>query len=552
MGRRLAWASSLLVVLTCAASASRGATFDPQGWVEARTSHFVLYSDAGRERAEEIATSLETFRSVFARLAPELELRSPTPTRILAFRDAESFAPYKTQADRGEARVLGQFLSYRDGNYLTVNSDPRYLGAFAVTFHEYVHYLVRFNFPQVPRWFNEGLAEYYSTFAVEGAAAVVGRPVGRHVRWLAQNELGLREVLSRSQQLEETAAADRDGRFYASSWGLVHYLLSGGRESSNALAELLLPAAPGEDPVDRFERALGARLEEVERRLQTYLLAPQLPVAALPVGELPAIGAVEVRSASPAKVLATLGGLLTRIGQESAAERQVDLALRYDSRLPEALAELAQLRDRQDRRTEASVLYREATADDPDDARVWLLYGRHQLDLLLGGGPDPEDADRVTQARSARDAFARAAEIDPDFAEVQALLGYSHLFGDLEAASGIPYLERAIDLLPGRGDLQVALVQLLLKDEQPKRARAVIETELVALGAPDLVDRAREEVERWELLRASDAALRTGSAQEAVDLFEAAVAMTTDLELRARMELHLEALRDGLARGSVR
>ncbi len=402
MGRRLASASSLLLVLLSAARAGEAATLDPEAWVVVATPHFVLYSDAGEERAQEIASSLETFRAVFARLAPELELRSPTPTRILAFRDADTFAPYKTLADQGEAKVLGQFLSYRDGNYLTVNSDPRYLGAFAVIFHEYVHYLVRYNFPQVPRWFNEGLAEYYSTFAVEGDGAVVGRPVERHVRWLAQNEPGLREVLSRPQRLEETAEADRDGRFYAVSWGLVHYLLSGGRAASEALAELLVPAAAGEDPVDIFERALGARLEEVERRLQTYLLAPRLPVAALPLGELPAIGAVEVRPASPAKVLATLGGLLTRIGRESAAERQVDLALRYDSRLPEALAELALLRDRQDRRAEASVLYREATTDNPDDARVWLLYGRHQLDLLLDGGPDPEDADRTTRARGAR------------------------------------------------------------------------------------------------------------------------------------------------------
>lgn len=520
--------------------------------MEAETPHFVLYSDAGRERAEEIASGLETFRAVFARLAPEIELRSPTPTRILAFRDADAFTPYKTIADEGEAKVLGQFLSYRDGNYLTVNSDPRYLGAFAVIFHEYVHYLVRFNFPQVPRWFNEGLAEYYSTFAVEGGGAIVGRPVPRHVRWLAQNELRLREVLSRPQELEETAEADRDGRFYAASWGLVHYLLSGGRESSDVLAELLVPAAAGEDPVGVFERALGARLDEVERRLQSYLLAPQLPVAVLPLGDLPAIEAVEVRPAAPASVLATLGGLLTRIGQESAAERQVDLALRYDSHMPEALAELAQLRDRQDRRTEASVLYREATADDPADARVWLLYGRHQLDLLLEGGPDPEEADRATRARGARDAFVRAAEIDPDFAEVQALLGYSHLFGDLEAANGIPYLERAIDLLPGRGDLQVALVQLLLKDDQPERARTVIDRDLTALGNSELVDRAREEVERWELLRASDAALRNGAAERAMDLFEEAIAVTTDLELRARMELHLEALRDGLVRGDAR
>lgn len=539
----------LLLAVLAAAPAS---AFEPEGWVEARTPHFELYSDASAERAEEIATSLETFRAVFARLAPELDLRSPTPTLILAFRDAESYAPYKTLADHGEAKVLGQFLSYRDGNYLTLNADPQYLGAFAVVFHEYVHYLVRHNFPRVPRWFNEGLAEYYSTFAIEAGGAVVGRPVSRHLHWLAGHEPRLREVLARRSEHDETIEADRDGRFYAVSWGLIHYLLSGDRASRDALAELLVPQPADEEPLVAFERALGERVEEVEARLRRYLLRPELPTALLPLGELPAIGGVELREAPPARILAVLGGLAGRLDHASLAERQLDLALRYDSRQPTALAELAHLRAGQERRAEASALFREATAEDPADARVWFLYGRHQLDLLLGGGPDPEGEERGARARGARDAFARAAQIAPEFGEARALLGYSHLFGDLDAAEGLPHVERAIDLLPGRGDLLVAHVQLLLKDGQPERALEVIEGELAAWGPPEMVARAREEVERWELLQAADRALRIGEADQALELLEEAIELTTDAGLRGRLAERLEALREGLSRSGAR
>jgi hypothetical protein len=178
-----------LALLTCLPATSDPAQgWDPPDessrWFTIHSDHFVIHTNATAERGGEIALSLELFRNFFARLAPGLELRSPSPTKIVAFRDSRAYAPYKTAPDTPGTRVLGQFLRHPDGNFLTIVADSRHVGAFAVIYHEFVHYLVDHNFPRVPLWFNEGLAEYYSTLTVEDGRVYLGRPVERHVRWL--------------------------------------------------------------------------------------------------------------------------------------------------------------------------------------------------------------------------------------------------------------------------------------------------------------------------------------------------------------------------------
>ena len=327
-------------------------------WSIARTDHFSIYSDADESRAAEIATSLELFRAVFSQLAPELDLDFPAPTRFFAFRDAEAYAPYKTVGDARGVKILGQFLSHRDVNYMTLNADPAFLGSFSVVFHEYVHYFVQRNFPGVPRWFNEGLAEYYSTFAVEGSRAVVGRPVERHLRWLASNaELRIEDVIELPDEWQGFNEAQKAGRFYAVSWVLVHYLLSGGDERSDQLASFLAEVDAAGDARDAFETAFDIRLSDLEDELRNYLLTPALPAAAVALDELPASSVTSLDPAPAADLLTDLGGMLARMGREVEAERHLRLALDYAPDHPDAHAGLAYVRDREARVPEAEQLF---------------------------------------------------------------------------------------------------------------------------------------------------------------------------------------------------
>jgi tetratricopeptide (TPR) repeat protein len=524
--------AALAVFLLAAPALARPADLD--GWYQLRSPRFVVYTDADPERGAEIVRSLERFRAVFARLAPEIELRSPAPTKILAFRDARSYAPYKTVADGGGARVLGQFLSHPDGNYLTLDAGAREVGAYAVIYHEYVHYFVRHNFPGVPRWFNEGLAEYYSTFATDGERAYLGRPVERHRRWLRHHgDLSVSAVLG--TEAPERHGGQAVGRFYAVSWALVHYLLSGEPERLEGAADLFLHPERREDPEAAFEAAFGVDTDEVEAALAAYLRRDRLPEAAIPLEELGRPFDVRARPMAPADVLYHLGDLLAHMGRAAEAEEHFQLALDHRGDHPEVHAGLAFVRDLQNRLDEAEVLYRDALDLGSLDPLTYLLYGRHLL-ARLAGLPAPE---RAAVAARARAVLAHAVELDDDYAEAHVLFAVAHLTGDVDAAPGLRSVAEARRLLPGRVELIALEATLHARGGDAERAEYLVENVLAERADPAKVDHTRREVARLLRLRAAKEALDREAWEEAVRLYDEAVSLTDDPRLRDEMEEQL-------------
>ncbi|MCP4660864.1 MAG: tetratricopeptide repeat protein [bacterium] len=530
---------ALLGLLLCGIAA-QAQPVDRDDWHAVHTPHFTIYTNAGPQRGGEIAVNLELFRSVFARLAPALELNSPAPSKILAFRDATSYAPYKTSPDPDGGRILGQFLSHRDGNYLTIDAAGTHrVGSCGVIFHEYVHYFVRHNFPGVPLWFNEGLAEYYSTFGTADGIVYVGRPVPRHLRWLQQDgDYSLSDLLVVTQRSPAYHDGEEAGRFYAVSWALVHYLLSSA-ERLDQTADFLLRLEDGEAPDDAFEEAFGTRLRRIEEKLRAYL-AGKLPEAAIPLNRLQASTMVRTEPMPPPDVLYHLGDLLAHIGRPAQAEQHFHLALELDPTHADTHAGLALVRDLAGGYDEAEILYRDAVELRSTNPLTYLLYGRHLLTVLRAGG----EIDRKALAERARAAFEKVVGLDPEFGEGYAMLGLAHLVGEPDPAAGIRALERARQLLPTRMDVVFHLVRLRLRNKEFDRAESLIDGVLARRAEPERVQKAREELTRAKLLHAAEEALRAGEIADGLRLYDEATSVTTDPALRERMEEKLLALQE--------
>ncbi len=515
-----------------------------EGWAAVSSPHFTVYTNADPKRGEEIAESLERFRAVFAQLSPELELRSPAPTKILAFRNAESYAAYKTTPDGNSSRILGQFLSHPDGNYITLDAGTRLVGSFTVIYHEYVHYFVRHNFPGIPRWFNEGLAEYYSTFTTDGEQAFVGKPVERHVRWLQHNsELALDQILT----VTGSASGHRDGqagRFYAVSWALVHYLLSGDAERLDRAADFFLRLRVGEDAEDAFEASFDIRLSELEKQLSRYVASSEMPSAAISLSRLPS-PKITVRAVTPEDMLFHLGDLLAHMRRERAAEQHFQLALDHWSDHPDTHTGLALVRDLQSRFEEAELFHRDAIALGSVNPLTHLLYGRHLL-MRVSGSQEPE---RTRLAEQARLQLDRVVEIDPDFGEGWALLARAHLVGDAASTAGLRALGKARKLLPGRMDVVETEVQQLLRLERFTEAESLVEGVLAIFAPPAMVDRTREAIARHRLLHAAKEAFDKKEYESGLDYYDRAISATSDLEQKAQMEAQLVAMQEQLQAG---
>ncbi len=603
--------SACLLAASCLAATASAQPDNLEDWVAVRSQHFVLQTDAHPRRGVEIARNLELFRNTFALLSPGLELRSAVPTALIAFRDAGTYAPYKSHPDGNGSVLLGQFLIHPDRNFLTFDASARPAGVapgrrqhsdFAVIYHEFVHYLVAHNFHNVPRWFHEGLAEYYSTFVVEGERIYVGRPVERHLRWLRFDN-GDREERSLSHDFSLRAVltgesghhGHRAGGFYALSWALVHHLLSGGPERLDRMADFLVRLRDDEDPDRAFENAFDLRLDDLEETLRAYAyrqetLTPVAPeaersprrganetfrVATFDVAELGPEPQASVVRLRPEDVLFRLGDLELRLGRPESAERHFQTALDHTLDHAESLVGLALIRDHQSRFDEADVLYRDALGVGSADPLTYLRYGRHLLariqpdhlrgpistgnlkvaGALAGGGEltggEPTTDELIAAAEdtaaAARAAFATAVDRDRNYAEARALFGYAHLFGKVDPEPGITALEKARHWLPDRDDLTLHLIQLQLKKKDFRAARRLLEGDLREHAGDQAVLWAEEEIERAELLHAASEALDEGEVEDALDLFDQAIAVTSNQDLRDRMAARLTALQSRYA-----
>ncbi len=581
-----------LLAAGCLAAPASAQPDNLEDWVAVQSQHFVLLTDADPWRGAEIARNLELFRNTFALLSPGLELRSAVPTTLVAFRDAGTYAPYKSHPDGGGSVLLGQFLIHPDRNFLTFDASARPAGVapgngFAVIYHEFVHYLVAHNFHNVPRWFHEGLAEYYSTFALEDERVHVGRPVERHLRWLRfdnadrkerslSHDFSLRAVLTG----ESGHHGQRAGGFYALSWALVHHLLSGGPERLDRMADFLVRLRDDEDPDQAFESAFDLRLDDLEESLRAYAYRQETltPIeseiepfrsATFDVADLGPEPSAAVARLRPEDVLFRLGDLELRLGRLESAERHFQAALDHTLDHAESLAGLALIRDHQSRFAEADVLYRDALGVGSADPLTYLRYGRHLLaklqpddadglittgklrvaGALAGGdgvtGDEPTDNELTAAeeiAAAARTAFATAVDRNRNYAEARALFGYAHLFGGVDPEPGITALQKARHWLPDRDDLTLFLLQLQLKKKDFRAARRLLEGDLREHADDQAVLWAEEEIERAELLHAASEALGEGEVEDALDLFDRAIAVTSSQDLRDRMAARLTAL----------
>ena len=196
-------------------------------WMSVRSKNFLMLGNASEKEIRQVGVRLEQFREVFSRLFTNLKIDSPVPTTVIVFKNDESYRPFKLNAN-----TAGYFQPGPDVNYITleltsdVNSEQ---DPFAIIFHEYTHLLVRNTSGNVPTWFNEGLAEYYSTFSITSdQKVVVGRPIAGHVYLLRENKmLPLRTLFQVDQKSPYYNERDKQSIFYAESWALMHYLILG-------------------------------------------------------------------------------------------------------------------------------------------------------------------------------------------------------------------------------------------------------------------------------------------------------------------------------------
>ena len=218
---------------------------EPSPWLEIHSAHYTVITDAGDKKGREVALRFEQMRAVFATLLMKERLNEPVPLTILALKNDKTYyqsAPLRQGQPIG---VAGFFVPGEDHNFIVLNLFEE--ESWRAVAHDFAHLLLNYNYPPVQGWFDEGLAEYFSSIRLDNKHVEIGGDPELHSAFaedLLQNQrevrsppksltellsgqawLALPDLLTMKHDTSSYSESTHNTLFYAQSWMTVHYLL---------------------------------------------------------------------------------------------------------------------------------------------------------------------------------------------------------------------------------------------------------------------------------------------------------------------------------------
>lgn len=440
-------------------------------WISIRTKNFFLVGNANEKEVKRVGLKLEQFREVFTHLFPKVKFNTPVPTTVVVFKSRSSYAPFSPRPNSA-----GYFQAGPDVNYIALTTEAGTDDPFALIFHEYTHLLVNNTLSNAPLWFNEGLAEYYSTFSIsDDQKIVLGTPVSSHVFLLRENKmLPLQTLFQVDHKSPHYNERTKTSIFYAESWALMHHLIIGKAGRNEQLAKFI-DLLNRNVPLERaFQDAFATTFEAMEKDLRNYVKQDRYNVIKGTYTEKIEVDAnVETKTLTEAEGQAYLGDLLLHSRQKD-AYTYLERALKLDPNLPMAHAALGMAYFREGRTKEARESLERAVGANSQNYLAHYYYAftlsRTAPDeAATGAGYSSEVAAKI------REHLQKAIALRPDFPESYNLLAFVNLVTGKDIDETITALKSVLSTSPGQHNMKYMLGQLYLHKNEFTTARDLLE-----------------------------------------------------------------------------
>lgn len=367
-------------------------------WVELRTPYFRVISEASETRTREWGIEFELFRRGMELVMPVDPKRVESVTLVL-FSSDRRLRPFKPMENGKPARMVGYFARAGVRKFIALGIEGSRDAVRELLFHEAVHWHLAAADRPRPLWLEEGLAEVFGNFRLDGDRFVIGafRPhFMRHVQastplpFAKMMELGSTGLNYNGQHADLTVL------FYQQSWLMVHELIFGTEGFGYLpLRWYLLVPPQHPDPMEDFARGMKIDPAKMDERLAHYLARGRFSTFIYPFDRRTVDAGFVLRRASDAEVDLTLGNLLVGAGRWAEAEpylRRADAAMPHDFRAAEALGTLDEALSRSD---DAAIHYAESIRRGGSSYLAHYFLGRHSLREtggLSAGAPDAKGA----------------------------------------------------------------------------------------------------------------------------------------------------------------
>lgn len=268
-------------------------------WHEASSDHFVIYADDKPANLQRYAENLERYHAAMAMLLGR-EIDKPSPSsrvviyavgsqndvRNLASGRSRNVAGFYIPRAGGSRAFVQDLANEKDGDYPSFST--------IVLLHEYAHHFLMSssNFA-MPRWLNEGAAEFFAatSFRKDGSV-MMGRAAQHRVGELMFGDtLTVRDLLAGGAR--QQGAGRSDNSFYGYSWLLYHYLTFRD-DRAGQLARYQRELIAGRSSLEAGELAFGD-LAQLNSEVRAYLRGGKTMRFVIPADRL-RIGALRVRA----------------------------------------------------------------------------------------------------------------------------------------------------------------------------------------------------------------------------------------------------------------
>jgi hypothetical protein len=163
-------------------------------WIEVRSAHFVVTSNAGQGSASTLAWQLEQIRSAIAALWPWARVDLNKPLSVLAVKDETSMKALAPEywERKGAVHPGSVWVGGADQDYLAIRTDVSAedkldINPYVNSYFSYVSLILNQSVERdLPLWFSRGLAGVLSNTLVRDSKLLLGPPIPWHLERLRQ------------------------------------------------------------------------------------------------------------------------------------------------------------------------------------------------------------------------------------------------------------------------------------------------------------------------------------------------------------------------------
>jgi tetratricopeptide (TPR) repeat protein len=285
---KITWLVAPLLIAACVEAHA------DMSWYELDLHDVRILSNVSRGMTVEVAQSLLDYRAVLRKMFPAMDEHLHTPVQIVFL------GPSNDWGLPCGAGCGGVTFPEEGATYIFVGAASE-LNASRVLLHEFTHELLSQTYHgTLPVWYEEGLAEFFSTTRREHGKIVVGlAPADRWLDLKGMRWMPLQKVFEVSRDSPEYTAHGGAAEFYAESWLLVHYTQLGKPEYVKPIRIYLTGLDRGLNSKDAVASAFSQGLDPLDGELQVYARQSKFRAALIEVPPVASIASDAPHALAP-------------------------------------------------------------------------------------------------------------------------------------------------------------------------------------------------------------------------------------------------------------